>query len=526
MKRANADVRDSRLFFSQFRESHSIHPTIFSLHLVAGNCASYFRYESRDHTLSAMPSVFFDALRWRKGLLFLIFLLPFGARAQSGEIPIVTRTLAIENARVVQAPGRVIVRGTVVLRDGLILSVGKKVDIPFDAERIDGDSLVVYAGFIDGLSHAGIPKPDEPKDPPRSDDPGNPPNDVAGIQPERDARTMLDPSDKSIAALRNAGFSVVHAVPYGRMLPGAGAYVQLGGTTADAMVLRDSPALFAQFAGGRRVYPATPMGIMAKMRQLYREADRLHRLEAMYAKNPAGIERPVLSAVDQAFFPVLEGERPIFFYTKGSLEIYRALRLQHDLGFKLMLGGLSEGFDQIDGIKNADAPLFLTLDLPEAPEATAKLEADSVKALIASFNPDFRGATFRDMEAEKRNLEARQLGSRMQYLRQAADFHKAELRFGFSTIDVKPGDIHKNLRLMIENGLSEDAALAALTTDAAALLGLSATLGSIDPGKIANLVVTTAPYFEEKAVIKYVFVDGVKYGVEQNPDKQHGDKAK
>jgi len=294
------------------------------------------------------------------------------------------------------------------------------------------------------------------------------------------------------------------------------------------MVLRDAPTLFAQFAGGRRVYPATPMGIMAKMRQLYREADRLHDLEAMYAKNPAGMERPVLSAVDQAFFPVLEGERPMFFYTKSALETYRALRLQHDLGFKLMLGGLNESFDQIEALKIVDVPLFLTLNLPEAPEATAALAADSVSKLIASFDPDFRGATYRDMEAEQRNLEARQLISRSRYLRQAADFHKAGLRFGFSTIEVKPDDIHKNLRTMIENGLAPDDALAALTTDAAALLGLSATLGSIEPGKIANLVVTTAPYFEEKAEIKYVFVDGVKYEVEhkKKPDKKDDDKAR
>jgi len=453
---------------------------------------------------------------WRQGILTLTALfLPFVAHAQSDDLPVVTRTIAIENARIVQSPGRIIKRGTVVLRDGLILSVGKKVTIPFDAKRIDGDSLVVYAGFIDGLSHAGIPKPEEPKNTDRPDDPGNPPNDVAGIQPERDARTMLDPADKSVTVLRNAGFTLAHTVPYGRMLPGTGSFIQLGGKTADAMVLRDAPALFAQFVGGRRVYPATPMGIMAKMRQIYRESDRLHHIEALYLQNPAGVERPVLSSVDQAFFPVLDGERPIFFYTRSALETYRALRLRHDLGFTLMLGGLNESFDQMDNLEKAGVPLFLTLNLPEAPKATAKMKADSVKTLMASFDSEFRGATYRDMEAEKRNLEARQLMSRSRYLRQAAEFHKAGLRFGFSTMEVKPEDIHKNLRAMIENGLAPDDALAALTTDAAALLGLSATLGTIEPGKIANLVVTTAPYFEEKAEVKYVFVDGVKYEVEK-----------
>ena len=456
------------------------------------------------------------------GVVLLLMLLPADAFAQDtdADIPSVTRTFALENVRIVQAPGRVIEQGTLLVRDGLIAAVGTNVEIPFDAERITGDSLTVYAGFIDGLSNTGLPKPKEEENQPRVDDPGNPPNDRAGIQPERDVRTMIDPGQKSIKDLRAAGFGAAHIVPHGRMLPGTGSVILLSGDAPDAMVIQGEVSLFAQFEGARGMYPATPMAMTAKMRQLYREADRRHRIEAMYADNPSGMERPVYDAVHYAFFPVLEGTQPVFFYVDSALELHRALKLKADLGFPLILGGLNESFNMIDDLQAANVPLFFSLQLPKQPKEMAKLKEDSIDVLIASYDPEFRTGTFRDLEAEKRNLEARQLMTRRMYLENAAKLHEAGLAFGFMTMGVKAGDIHKNLRTMIARGLPEDAALAALTTTPADLLGLSQRLGTIDVGKIANLVVTTAPYFEEDAKIRYVFVDGVKYAYEVKEKKK------
>ena len=470
--------------------------------------------------------MFFPSPRPVPAALLFVFaaalaLVPLRAHAQTDDLPTVTRTYALENARIVQAPGRVIERGTVVLRNGLITAVGTDVEIPFDAERIAADSMVVYAGFIDGLSHAGIPKPKEDANRKRPDDPGNPPDDYAGIQPQRDARAMLVPGDKSVRELRKAGFGAAHTVPHGRMLPGSGALVLLSGDDPGAMILRGDVSLFAQFEAAPGVYPATPMGMMAKMRQLYREAERRRTIEKMYEEDPTGLERPPHDAVHEAFFPVIEGRKPVFFFVESALEGYRALRLRKDLGFPLALGGLEQSFDLIDALRDARAPLFFTLGLPKEPKKKAAAKKDSVEtAMAAQYDPSIRTATYRDLEAERRNLEARQRMSREKYLRNAAMLHEAGLRFGFSTMDVKPADIHKNLRVMIENGLPEDAALAALTTDAADLLGLSAVLGSVDEGKIANLVVTTAPYFEEQAKIRYVFVDGVKYEYEIKEKKK------
>src|SRR5690606_38606469 len=126
----------------------------------------------------------------------------------------VTRTYALTDARVVQAPGRVIEGATVVVRDGLIEAVGRDVAVPFDAEIIEADSLTIYAGFIDALGHAAVPEPPDTDDE-RPSDPGDPPRERAGVQPDRDVRALLRPDHGDAAALRNAGFAAAHVVPRG-----------------------------------------------------------------------------------------------------------------------------------------------------------------------------------------------------------------------------------------------------------------------------------------------------------------------
>ncbi len=468
------------------------------------------------------------------GVLFALLTLPATAQTRpESDVPRVTRTFAIENARIVQAPGKVIERGTVVVRDGRILAVGANATIPFDAERIAGDSLVVYAGFIDALGHAGIAPPKREGTLPRVDDPANPPDDRAGRQPERHATTLLKSDDSSIDALRKAGFTLAHTVPQDGFLPGQGALVFLTDRDdARQMVLRDQTSLFAQFENARGVYPGTPMGIMAAWRDLYRESQRRQKLDADYAKGPAGRDRPPFDPVHEALFPVIGKTTPVFFQTDDALEAYRALKLGEELGFTLVLAGNAQAYTMLDKLKNADVPLVLTLELPEAPKGSAKKDSTMAKADSATtvapdppntfFVSDRRTVSYKDIEGEKTNLDARSALVRKDYYATAARLDSVGLPFAFSTLDVKPADVHKNLRLMVENGLSEDAALAALTTRAAELLGIARDFGTVETGKVANLVITDKPFFDEKAAVRYVFVEGERYTYEKPKPKKNG----
>ncbi|CAM3342063.1 amidohydrolase family protein [Rhodothermus bifroesti] len=451
----------------------------------------------------------------RIGFILLVAL-PSASQAQNRAAesapspPVVTRTYAITQARIVVAPGRIIPQGTVVLRNGLIEAVGPNVSVPPDAFVIQGDSLVVYAGFIDGLSHVGIPAPKQEETPPqRSANPGNPPPERAGLTPERDVRVLLKPDDPSVEQLRRAGFTLAHVVPREGMLPGRGALVLLRGSSADAMIYRSDASLFVQLEPARGVYPATDMAVLARFRQLYREAARRHHLNALYAANPSGLEPPPYDAVHAAFFPVLEGKKPVFFYTEDALDLHRVLALHRELNFPVVLAGLAGSFDILEKLRASNIPLFLTLNLPEAPRDTAaKAIAPSDDSLAAQYRPNLRVVDYRNTEAERQNLKARQALERIKYYETASRLHAAGLRFGFSTRDVEPKKIAAHLRTMGKHGLSEEAALAALTIDAARLLGIDQAVGTVEPGKLANLVITDGPLFNEKTRIRYVFVAG------------------
>lgn len=430
------------------------------------------------------------------------------SRAQSGsDVPFVTGAWAIQHARIIQEPGRVVERGTVVIRDGVIESVGRNVSIPWDAAIIEGDSLTVVAGFIDALSHAGVPEPKRPENLPSVPDRSNPPPERAGIQPQVDVRNLFDSSDKSVDAYRKLGFTAAHVVPHGGMLPGTGAVALLH----DQSMRYGGPTdLFLEFEGARGVYPGTPMGIMAKVRQLYRESERRLTIERLYAENPLGLSRPPQDPIHEAFFPVVRHEQAVLVFTDDALEIRRAIDLQKTLGFQMKLAGLSGGFDAVRALREAAVPLAVSLALPEKADWMKEIKDDSLATMLETFEvgPDLRKATFRDVEAERRNLEIQQLRSRQQYVGMPALFENEGLEFAFTTYGMKTKEIMPSLRAMIEAGLSEDAALSALTVNAAAFVGVGATQGRVSEGYMANLTLVKGDLFSDDMKVVHVFVDG------------------
>ncbi|WNJ16280.1 amidohydrolase family protein [Pontibacter sp. G13] len=415
------------------------------------------------------------------------------AQNPSEQVMPVTGTYAITGAYVVPAPGQVIAGGTVLIQDGLIVEVGTSVKIPGHARIIQADSMYVYAGFIDGFSHAGIPKPKEPSrsERPKVKNPGTPPDNLAGIMPQRQVRDLMDPKDKSIAELRAAGFTAAHIAPHGKMLPGQSAFILTDGSHADEMIYQAQSGLYARFQGASGMYPNTVIGVMAKFRDLYRSAEGLKQHEVQYASSAVGMARPPQNQVLQAFFPVIDQSLPVFFETPKLLDAHRAMALQRDLGFPLVLAGLEQGGDLIPQLSNGEFPVILSLELPDEVD-----EEDAPNSGKASVNEE-RDQLF------KRKLEAYE-----QYVSQAGKFAQANIPFAFSTAGVKTKEIRKNLQVMVEYGLDEATALAALTTVPAELMGVSDVMGTLEAGKMANVIVTTQPFLAQKSQVKYVWVDG------------------
>jgi imidazolonepropionase-like amidohydrolase len=424
----------------------------------------------------------------------------------------VSRNYAITNVNIIQGPGRKIDMGTVLIKDGLIIGAGKGLAIPPDAVVIKADSMYVYAGFIDGLSRTGVTKPREEGTRERLQNPGNPPPDKAGITPQNDVRNMISATDKTIEDARGVGFTAAQVVPFGVLLPGNAAIIQLNSKPADETVLVSKSALYSELTSNQGVYPGTILGIMAKWRELYRQAAQAHTYESLYASNKSGLQRPATDRVLEAFYPVIDRKEEVLFKADRVLDAHRVLTLKSDLGFNVTIANLKEGWDVINKIKAANAKVFLSLDLPDE----IKDEKDNKEGKSGSV----------DVQKEKAALEQRRKDFIAKYDGQAATFQKAGVKFGFSSMDVKSANVQANLRRMIKAGLTEDQALAALTINAAELLGVSDRLGSIDNGKIANLTISDKPYFNEKAKVKYVFVDGQPFKIEVKEAKKEDANAK
>jgi len=400
-----------------------------------------------------------------------------------------TGTFAITGATVIQSPGQVVDSATVVIADGLIHSVGTGISIPGDAEVIDGTDLFVYPGFIDGMSNTGAVRPEQMERPDNLFTPA-PPNDYAGITPEMSVIGQLDVSENSIANMRELGFTISHTVPYGRMLPGSGSLILLTDEVASYdLLLKKDVSMFTQFTGAPGAYPGNTLGIMAKFRNLYTQAGYSKDHEQLYAGNPEGIQRPRQDLALQAFYPVIDQTKHVFYHTTSMLEARRAMKLKNELDFSLVLSDLEEGWFLMDDLKDSDTRVLMSLNLPDEPEVSDDEEKTDDVA-----------------HQEKRRQEAYD-----RFLSQYGDFNEAGISYGFSTMGTTTSRIKDNLVKLVTSGLSEDAALAALTTDAAELLGISEIAGTLDAGKIGNAVVTTAPYFQEDSKVKYVFVDGEKY---------------
>lgn len=454
---------------------------------------------------------------------FAFMLLGSGLFAQSGipELTPVTQTYVLQNVQIVVRPGQIISGGTVIIQDGLILAAGKEVAIPAHARKIKADSMFVYAGFIEGLSQSGIPRPEaassaagartpgQGQQRPRVSDPWNPTYEEAGITPYVRVRDVFKADDKSIEEMRKLGFTAAQVFPIGKMLPGQASLISLGtGKNADELLLKENTGLIASFSPASGAFPSTIIGVISRLRELYKNAARLQEYQKNYNANPLSVNRPVADKCLEAFFPVLDGKVPLIFQAPDMKSVYRVQALKNELKFGLHFADLKEGSYVADLLKAEAKPIIISLDLPKAAEEK-KPATDSSKTIVVK-------------DAEMEALKARTAEEMKRLEGQASKLAALGLPFSFSTVGVKATDIKETIRRMIKAGLTEDQALAALTTTPAAQLGVSNRFGTVEKGRAANLVVSDKSYFDEKSSVRYVFIDGKMFEYEGKPAPKAG----
>ncbi len=391
------------------------------------------------------------------------------------------RTYAITDARLVTLAGPVIETGTIVLRGGLIESLGSDVSPPADAVLIDGNGMTVYPGFIDAYSQAGLVLPDR-------DD-----REYGGNIADELATEYFDPESEDLVDYRAQGLTSALIARRDGVFGGQAVLMNLMGEDISSMTVK-APVVQVMGYQGQNDYPETLMAVVAYQRQTLIDAAYHDLLQNRYRQDPRSMVRPPADPDLEALIPVARGEAPIMAIVQleNDFKRLRDLAAEYDLSF--WIAGAAEAFRVPDLIREAGAPVLVSLDFPSVNEVTGY-----------QFDRAFKNLT----EEEKEELDERD--ERAIQGNPAAVF-RTGVPFALGTGGMQNvGDFLENLRLAVLAGLPAEEALKGLTINPASIFGVEAMLGTLEPGKIANLTVTSGDIFtDEEAWIAHVFVDGYK----------------
>jgi imidazolonepropionase-like amidohydrolase len=395
---------------------------------------------------------------------------------------------ALVGARVVTAPGQVLENATIVIRNGLIVSVGSNQAAPAGARVWDLKGQTVYPGFIDAHADLGMDAV------PQGGDVG-PTHWNPQVRAWYSTTSSFQDDSTRRRGLRSLGFGTALVVPKQGIFRGQASVVNLSDAGARERVLRPD---LVQAVGFQRSftlggsYPNSAMGTTALMKQTLMDAEWYIRAWAAYERSGRAILPPETSEALAALGGAVQGRQPVLFQATSEEEYLRAYAIATEYKLTPWFRGSGEEYRLVDVLRGRTQPLIIPLNFPDAPEV-ANPEA-ALNANLGSLRHWYLAPT------------------------NAAQLATAGVDFAITTDGLSSlTQFLPNLRIAVSRGLAPDKALAALTTVPAAWLGIARTHGTIAAGKVANLVITDGDLFTEESTVNDVWVQGTRYGVTRAP---------
>lgn len=438
----------------------------------------------------------------------IVRLLPPGDRPEAPGVH------ALVGGSIVTAPGKEPETGTILIEGARITAAGKNVKVPPRARTWNLKGKTIYPGFVEPywlggdkegellrLGHAaqaeataslGFHGAKNVKADPGSPGPGY---ELQAVTPERKAASSWTPDEEALASLRELGYAAAHAVPTQGLFRGASFVTLLQGGDPNEAILTGEAAQCIAFDVGSGTwnedgsYPHSLMGAVSVLRQTLLDARHHAELAARHAKAPNGSSRPSFNPALDALQGILRKQNPArTFLEPGSvLMTHRAGKVAAEFGLKPVLVATGKEWRRPDLAAKAAASYVVPLDFP----ALVKMPEED----------DWNQVSLEQL----RNWD--HAPSNPALLRETG----REIAFTTSN-PAGLGDFRKNLRRAMDRGLSEEDALAALTTTPAKLCGMDHLLGTIEPGKLANLaVVEGGSYFEAGSAVTETWVNGRRH---------------
>ena len=375
---------------------------------------------------------------------------------------LLAQTIAITGGTVYPVTGPKIANATVLIRDGKVAAVGSNVTIPSDATRVEATGKWITPGFIDGGGQMGLVE-------------------IGAVEGTREGALRgdsvaaafnvaegINPASTLIPVTRIEGITTALATPGANLISGQAVLIDLDGSTIEQMLVK-SPAGMVVYlneqakdeGGGSRA------GVTERLRRVFNDALEYGRRKAEYSR--AQMQALSAAAGDlAALLPVLRGDQPLIAVANRRSDIATALRLAREYKLKLILAGAAEGWQIADEIARAGVPV-LVQPLDNIPSYDALGIRYENAAFLARVG--VKVALLETDTHNSRNLR-QQAGNAVSY------------------------------------GMTWEQALRAVTLSPAEIFGVADRYGSLEPGKVANVVVWSGDPFEFTTGVEHVFIRG------------------
>ena len=372
------------------------------------------------------------------------------------------QTVAITGGTVITVSGARIVNGTVVIRDSMIVAVGADVAVPAGATRIDARGKLVTPGLINASAQVGLVEINGAEG---TNETGTR-RDVAA---SFNVREGINPASVLIPVTRVEGVTSALLIPSGRFLAGQSVFADFAGDRIEDMVAKSPVAMHVTLdENSRGAGDNSRAATLDRLRRILTDAREYARRRGDYERAQM---RPLAAPAEEleALQPVLAGRMPLVVTAHRVFDIRNALRLAHEFGIRIILSGAAEGWEIAEEIARANVPVFM-VPLSNIP-------------------------TFNELGARYENA--------------------ARLAAAGVKLAIVSGDGTHNARLIrqeagnaVSYGMNPDAALRAVTLSPAEILGMADRYGSLEAGRIANVVVWSGDPFEFSTSVEHVFIRG------------------
>ena len=299
-------------------------------------------------------------------------------------------------------------------------------------------------------------------------------NEIGDLNPHMLASGAISPHSEHIPVSRVNGVTTVVSAPQGGLFAGQGAIINLDGWVTSEMLVRDGASMIINFPSELNFTADTPQAQRRNREEARQERIELLRTTLTEAQSfakliDAGVDAPE-NFIQRALVPVVRGEMAAVFTVRTNQEVREALEIAEEFNFKTVLSGCTQAWDSIDLIKESGASVFLgpITDLPRNDE-------DPYDAVFSV----------------------------------AARMAEAGIRFAFTTrSSAHTRDLPFLAGMAVAFGLSKEEALRAVTINPAEILGVGDQLGSLEEGKVANIILTEGDPLEVTTNLRHLFIAG------------------